>query len=52
VEAQTELTPKQRKIINKMADGLLRNLKTTLIDGEYDEEVKPKKRTETILDDL
>lgn len=50
VEAQTDLTPKQRQIINRLADALLIELKKTLIDGDFDDDVKPKAKTETVLD--
>jgi hypothetical protein len=37
IEAKSELTEKQRKILNKLADGLLVELHRTLVEGDIDD---------------
>lgn len=50
IEAKTDLTDKQRSILNELADGLLVELHRTLIEGDIDADVKPKRQAEDILE--
>lgn len=42
IEAKTELTEKQRQLLNGLADGLLVELHRTLIEGDIEESIKEK----------
>jgi len=44
IEAQTDLTEKQRRLITQLSDGLLVELHRTLVEGDIDAETKPKRR--------
>lgn len=50
IEAKTDLTDKQRRLLNELSDGLLIELHRTLIEGDIDADVKPKRQAEDVLD--
>lgn len=50
IEAKTDLSDKQRKLLNELSDGLLVELHRTLVEGDIDSDVKPKRKAEDILD--
>jgi hypothetical protein len=50
IEAKSDLTDKQRKLINELSDGLLVELHRTLVEGDIDDEVKPKRKAQVVLD--
>lgn len=50
IEAKTDLTDKQRRLLNELSDGLLVELHRTLVEGDIDAEVKPKRQAEDVLD--
>lgn len=50
IEAKTDLTDKQRTLLNELSDGLLVELHRTLVEGDIDAEVKPKHPVEDLLD--
>lgn len=49
IEAKTDLTDKQRRLINELSDGLLVELHRTLVEGDIDADIKPKRQAEDIL---
>lgn len=48
IEAKSDLTDKQRKLINELSDGLLVELHRTLVEGDIDDEVKPKRKKQEV----
>ena len=49
IEARTELTPAQRKIVREMSDGLLDSLRKSLLEGDY--EIDEKSEREKVISD-
>lgn len=41
IDAQTDLTDKQRSLLQELSSGLLVEIRRTLIEGDIDERIKP-----------
>ena len=52
IEAKSDLTDKQRKLINELSDGLLVELHRTLVQGDIDDEVKRQRKNNKVLFDV